>query len=181
MGLVYLDEADDAVARQGGKVAGPSGGKKLVDPKDKLAYFKDNVQVPIPSRAFRARLVPLTHEPWARRTRTTRSSIQTSTTTIARSHRSKPRSTLEAATACRRADYAYTVQMQSGQMPPGMGGGSMTGAVGMSPAFGGSGGMGGVGSFNLNANAVNAFGGNAGGNLSSRRPKPVFPHARRRL
>jgi hypothetical protein len=66
-----------------------------------------------------------------------------------------------------RSDNACALQMQSGQMPPGMGGGSMTGAVGMSPAFGGSGGMGGVGSFNLNANAVNAFGANAGGNRSS--------------
>ena len=47
--LVYLDETlDDAMARGNlppayGSKAGAS--KKLSDPKERLAYFKDNVQV----------------------------------------------------------------------------------------------------------------------------------------
>ena len=58
--MVYLDEADEAISRQGGvrKDAGPSGGKKLVDPKDKLAYFKDNVQVPRSPHAIHRWLKP---------------------------------------------------------------------------------------------------------------------------
>ena len=51
--LVYLDETlDDAMARGNmpsyavpRKEGNPNGSKKLLDPKDKLAYFKDNVQV----------------------------------------------------------------------------------------------------------------------------------------